>query len=159
MRIGRAAGLRQKIVIVVAAMLPALAGCSNFFVPENTSGGGTGGGGTTGNSVYIANSLKSSLDGLSVVPAVAAVAATATTPAVPATPAGLTAITGLPTALGFVPLAMAVTPKNTFLYVSGVNGIRVYAINSNGTLTASTVNRYRPAFLRSRWRFRRMGSG
>jgi 6-phosphogluconolactonase len=141
MRIGRAGGLRRWAVVVVAGVLQVLAGCSGFFVPENTGGGGgTGGGGATGNSVYVANSARNSLDGYSVIPAVAAVAATATTPAVPATPAALTPITGLPTALGYQPVAMAVTPTNTFLYVSSLSGIYVYAINSNGTLTASTVN-------------------
>jgi 6-phosphogluconolactonase len=142
MRIGRAGELRQWMAVVVAAVLPLLTGCSGFFVPENSSGGGGGGGGgsTTGNSVYVANSARSSLSGYSVIPAVPATAATATTPAVPATPATLTSITGLPTALGYQPLSMVVTPMNTFLYVSSVSGIRLYVINSNGSLTASAVN-------------------
>jgi 6-phosphogluconolactonase len=140
MRIGRAVDLRQWIVMVVAVALPTLTGCSNFFVPENTSGGGGGGGSTTGNSVYVANSVRSSLAGFSVVPAVPATAETATAPAVAAVPATLTSITGLPVALGYQALAMAVTPTNTFLYVSGATGIHLYAINSNGSLTIPTAN-------------------
>jgi 6-phosphogluconolactonase len=141
MRIGRAGKLLQWAAVMVAAGLPILTGCSGFFVPENNSGGGGGGGGgSTGNSVYVANSARSSLSGYSVIPAVAATAATPTTPAVPATPASLANITGLPTALGYQPLSMAITPKNTFLYVSSVSGIHLYAINSNGTLTVSSVN-------------------
>jgi 6-phosphogluconolactonase len=126
---------------VVAGVLPVLAGCSGFFVPENTTGGGgSGGGGNTGNSVYVTNVARESLSGYSIIPAVPATAATGTTPAVPATPASLGAITGLPTALGYQPLSMVVTPTNTFLYVGAVGGIHVYAINSNGSLTASTAN-------------------
>jgi 6-phosphogluconolactonase len=139
MRIGRAGELRRWVVVVVAGVLPFLAGCSGFFVPENTGGGG-GGGGNSGNSVYVANVARSSLSGYSVIPAVAAVAATPTTPAVPATPASLSSITGLPTALGYIPLSMVVTPKNTFLYVSSASGIHLYAINTNGSVVVSTVN-------------------
>jgi 6-phosphogluconolactonase len=141
MRTGQAGGLRRLVVVVVAGVLPVLAGCSGFFVPENTTGGGgSGGGGNTGNSVYVTNVARESLSGYSIIPAVPATAATGTTPAVPATPASLGAITGLPTALGYQPLSMVVTPTNTFLYVSAVGGIHVYLINSNGTLTASTAN-------------------
>jgi 6-phosphogluconolactonase len=140
MRIGRAGELRQWVVVVVAAVLPLLTGCSGFFVPESASGGGTGGGGATGNSVYVVNTARSSLTGYSIIPAVPATAETPTTPAVPATPAALTIITGLPTAPGYVPVSMVVNPGNTFLYVSAVNGIHLYAINSNGSLTIPAVN-------------------
>jgi 6-phosphogluconolactonase (cycloisomerase 2 family) len=140
MKIGRTGKLRQWVLVGVATVVPVLTGCSNFFVPETTTSGGTGGGGTTGNSVYVANFGRNSLNGFSVVPAVPATAATTTTPAVPATPAALNSITGLPTALGFQPLSMAVTPKNTFLYVGSATGIRVYAINSNGSLTVPSAN-------------------
>ncbi len=130
----------------VIAVLPALAGCSGFFPPVTNTGGGTGGGGTgggstaTGNSVYVANLARTSLGGLSVIPAVAAVPATPTTPAVPATPAKLNAIPGLPTALVYQPLSMVVSPGNTFLYVGAVGGIYLYVINSDGSLTASTTD-------------------
>lgn len=142
MRIGQAGELRRWVVVVVAGVLPVLAGCSGFFVPENTGGGGGGGGGggNTGNSVYVANVARDSLSGYSIIPAVPATAATPTTPAVPATPASLRAIGGLPTALGYQPVSMVVTPTNTFLYVSTVGGIHVYVINSNGSLAASTAN-------------------
>jgi 6-phosphogluconolactonase len=125
---------------MAAMVLPALVGCSNFFVPEATGSSGSGGSSTTGNSVYIGNLTRTSLSGYSVIPAVAAVAATATTPAVPATPAALNRITGLPTALAFQPLSMAVTPKNTFLYIGSASGIFLYAINSNGSLTVPSAN-------------------
>jgi 6-phosphogluconolactonase len=141
MKMGRRAGdVRWWSVAMVATVLT-LVGCSNFFVPENDSGGGgTGGNGTASGTVYVANLSRSSLNGFGVVPAVAAIPATPTTPAVPATPAALKNIAGLPMALTYQPISMVVTANNTFLYVGSVGGIYLYAINSNGSLTIPTAN-------------------
>jgi 6-phosphogluconolactonase len=130
----------QRWGMMAAMGILALTGCSGFFPPLDNSGGGSTGGGGTGGRAYIANFTKSSLEGFTVVAAVPATAATATTPAVPATPAALSAISGLPVALGYQPLSMVVTPSNTFLYVASVSGVYLYVINSNGTVTASSVN-------------------
>jgi 6-phosphogluconolactonase len=132
-------GKRPWVLAMIAMMFFPLVGCSDFFVPENGSGGNTGGGTATG-TVYVANLSRSSLNGLGVVPAVPATAATATTAAVPATPAALKSITGLPTALNYQPISMVVTANNTFLYVGAVGGIYLYAINSDGSLTVPTAN-------------------
>jgi 6-phosphogluconolactonase len=132
---------RRFLAALIAVVLPGMVGCSGFFQPvDNSGGGGSGGGTATGNSVYVANLTKSSLNGFTVVPAVAAVAATATAPAVPATPANLTGLAGLPTAVAYQPLSMVVTPANTFLYVASLSGIYVYTINSGGSLTAPAAN-------------------
>ena len=43
-----------------------------------------------------------------------------------------------PLALGYTPLAMAVTRDNKFLYVAALGNINVYTINSDGSLTAAS---------------------
>ena len=54
----------------------------------------------------------------------------------------LTAISGSPFSLGYVPVAMKVSPNNAFLYVgSGAGGIYLYTINSStGALTSASSN-------------------
>jgi 6-phosphogluconolactonase len=142
----RTSYMRVGLVAMVAVAVSGLVGCSNFFVPENSSGGGTGGGGTAIGNVYVANLTTSSLNGFGIVAPVAAVPAvpasgtTPAVPAVPAKPAALSSITGLPTALTYQPLSMVVNSTNTFLYVGSVGGIYLYAINSNGSLTVPTAN-------------------
>ncbi len=103
-------------------VLAVLTGCGGFFVPpDNSSGGGgdDGGGGSTGTArVYVANQGASSLSAYTVGDGT------------------LTQISGFPMALGFIPVALAVSPNNNFLYIAGTSSISVYAINSDGTLTA-----------------------
>jgi 6-phosphogluconolactonase len=115
--------LRRWMRVGAALMLPVFmvfTGCSGFFPPINSGGGGSGTGGT-GDFVYIANGSKSSVGGFTV--------GTDT----------LTAINGLPSALGYVPQALVVTPNNSFLYVAGTSTISLYFINSNGALTAPST--------------------
>jgi 6-phosphogluconolactonase len=112
--------LRRWMVLGAALVLPVFTGCSGFFPPINNSGGGTGGGGT-GDFVYIANGTTSSLGGFTV------------------GTGKLTTISGLPSALGYVPQAMVVTPNNSFLYVAGTSSISMYFINSNGAATAPST--------------------
>jgi 6-phosphogluconolactonase len=101
--------------IAIGMVLPVFAGCSDFFPPIN--GGGSGGGGTTGNQVYVANQAASSIGGF--------VIGTGT----------LAAVNNSPLAAGYKPLSMVVTPSNALLYVGAANGIFVYFINSDGSLT------------------------
>ena len=116
---GRAGSMRRAVWMMFAAVLPALAGCNGFFVPE-TSSGGSSSGGTTGNRVYVANSLTNNVAGFTV--------GTNT----------LTAVTNSPLAVGYSPAAMVTTPNNAFLYVAGPGAIYVYTINSDGSLSASS---------------------
>ena len=100
-------------------------GCGTFFVyPGNLPGGG--GSGSTGDYVYVANAVTSKLAGFSV--------GTGT----------LTAVSGSPYALGFVPTAVAVNPANTIVFVAGTNGlfgfINAFSIGSGGALSLLTSN-------------------
>lgn len=94
-------------------------GCSGFFPPiDNTPTPGS-----SGNYVYVGNATTSNIAGFSI----------------SSTAATLTAVTGSPFTLGYVPLSMAVTPANTFLYVGGISGIYLYVIGSGGVLTAPST--------------------
>jgi len=106
--------------VLVAVAVVVLTGCGNFFVPPNNGGGGGGGGGGTGGtgSIYIANQSAGSLSGFTIGNGT------------------VTQISGLPMSLGFQPTALVVSPNNSFLYVAGTGSISVYAINSDGSLTA-----------------------
>jgi 6-phosphogluconolactonase (cycloisomerase 2 family) len=108
--------MRLAVWIIFAAVLPALAGCNGFFVPETSTGGGGGGGSTTTSRVYVANSLTNNVAGFAV--------GTNT----------LTAVTNSPLAVGYTPVAMVTTPNNAFLYVAGPGAIYLYTINSDGSL-------------------------
>jgi 6-phosphogluconolactonase len=112
-------GVHCWVAIAFAMVLPSFTGCAGFFPPIN--GGGSGGGGTTGNQVYVANQAASSIGGFAI--------GTGT----------LTAVTGSPLAAGYKPISMVVTPSNALLYVGAANGIFVYFINSNGSLTTPTT--------------------
>lgn len=107
--------VQRSLAVAVAIVLPLFTGCADFFPPIN--GGGSSGGGTNGNRVYVANQAASSIGGFTIGTGV------------------LTAVTGSPVAAGFKPLTMAVTPNNALLYVGAANGIFVYFINSDGSLT------------------------
>lgn len=116
--IGRVGKLQRLVVMMSAALVPALTGCSGFFVPVT---GGGGGGGTTGNNVvYVANATTSSVSGFSI--------GTGT----------LTQVTNSPLALGYSPVAMVVTRSNSFLYVAGPVNINVYPIASDGSISVPT---------------------
>jgi 6-phosphogluconolactonase (cycloisomerase 2 family) len=101
---------------VVAMLVLALSGCGEFFIPPDS------GGGTTGNNrVYVANSTTSSLSGFTI--------GTNT----------LSAVSGSPVSLGYVPVAAVVTPNNNLIYIAGPGAIYVYIINSDGSLTAPST--------------------
>ena len=108
------------VAVAVAAVLPVFTGCGGFFPPIN--GGGGGGGGSTGNRVYVANQSASSIGGFTI-----------------GTTGTLTAVTNSPLSVGYKPLSMVVTPKNTLLYVGAATGVFVYFINSDGSLTVPST--------------------
>ena len=107
------------VAVAVAVVLPVFTGCGGFFPP--ISGGG-GGGGSTGNRVYVANQSASSIGGFTI-----------------GTTGTLTAVTNSPLSVGYKPLSMVVTPKNTLLYVGAATGVFVYFINSDGSLTVPST--------------------
>jgi 6-phosphogluconolactonase len=114
--------------VVTAGVLVVVAGCGGgFFPPLTTTTGSTGSGsGTTtgGNFIYVANSLTSAVAGYAVGTSTAGAAT-------------LTAIAGSPYALPVPPMAMAINPSDSLLYVAGIGGIYGYSINATtGALTA-----------------------
>lgn len=108
------------VAVAVAVVLPFFTGCGGFFPPIN--GGGGGGGGSTGNRVYVANQTAGSIAGFTI-----------------GTTGTLTAVTNSPVTVGYKPLSMVVTPKNTLLYVGAATGVFVYFINSDGSLTSPST--------------------
>jgi 6-phosphogluconolactonase (cycloisomerase 2 family) len=102
-------------------------GCGNFFVYPGSTGSGSGSGtGSSSDFVYVANATTQSLAGFAV--------GTGT----------LTAVTGSPYSLSFVPTAVAVNAANTLVFVAGTNGangfINVYSIASSGALSLLLSN-------------------
>jgi DNA-binding beta-propeller fold protein YncE len=96
-----------------------MTGCAGFWVYPGSSNGGSGS--TTGDYVYVANATAETLTVYSV--------GTGT----------LTAVPNSTETLAFVPQAMAITPSNSFLYLSAGNGyIYCYTIGSGGVLTTAT---------------------
>jgi 6-phosphogluconolactonase len=106
---------------LIAAVL--LAGCKGFWdaVPSN---GGGGGGGTASGVFYVLNQKSGQVVGFSF-------ASGSSTP---------TSITGGAATLPAAPLAMAISPNGSFLYVSTTVGIYLYTIGTGGTLTQGNNN-------------------
>ncbi len=110
------------------SLLLATTGCGAFFQCEGKADCGTSSTTTgTGDYVYVSNSTTGSeyINGYTV--------GTGT----------LTAITGSPFSVGYVPVAMKVSPNNNFLYVAaapgtGQTGLWVYPISSTGALSSGT---------------------
>ncbi len=101
---------------LVAAVL--LAGCKGFWNPVKTTGGTTG---SASGVFYVLNQKTAQVVGFSF-------ASGSTTPA---------AVTGGSANLPAAPLAMAISPSGSFLYVSTTVGIYVYTIGTGGTLTVA----------------------
>ena len=90
-------------------------GCGNFWVYPGTAASGTGTTGT-GDYVYVANANTQSVAGYEV------------------GTGSLTAISGSPFSLGYVPTAAVVNPADSILFVSSSVGIYSYSISSTGAL-------------------------
>ncbi|HWW23886.1 MAG TPA: beta-propeller fold lactonase family protein [Edaphobacter sp.] len=104
---------RGLIAIAFTAASIALSGCAGFFVAPTTTTTTS-----TSNLVYVANATTETISGFAV--------GTNT----------LTAVSGSPLSLGYVPQAAVISRANTFLYVAGAAGIYLYTIASDGALTA-----------------------
>lgn len=115
-----AAGTHWLVCMVVAAGMIALTGCDGFFVPVTP----TPPPGSTGNYAYVANTTAGSLN--SVAGSLSGYSLASGT---------LKSVPGLPMALGYTPITMAVTRDNKFLYVAALGDINVYSINSDGSLS------------------------
>jgi 6-phosphogluconolactonase len=113
------------------SMMLALTGCGAFFSCEGkTSCGSSGGSGSTGagDYVYVSNSSSGStyINGYTI------------------GTNSLTAVSGSPYQVNFVPIAMAITPNNGFLFVAApigttYTGVWRFAINSSsGALSNAT---------------------
>jgi 6-phosphogluconolactonase (cycloisomerase 2 family) len=112
----RARQLSPGFRVLISVAILALTGCGDFFVPPDNSGGGGGGTGTA--RVYVANATTGSIAGFTI------------------GTDKLTAVPNSPVSLGFAPVAAVVSPNNAYLYVASSSSINVYAINSDGSLTA-----------------------
>jgi 6-phosphogluconolactonase len=120
----RLTSMRQRVALAACGALLLLAGCGKFFPPLNSGGGG--GGTSSGDYLYVGNLNSNDLN-------IAGFTFASSS---------LTSLSGSPfTAGGIAPMALAVTPNNEFLYVSGgvSQTINVYPINSNGTLGTGAV--------------------
>ena len=102
--------------LAIAAL--SLTGCSGFWNAPSSGGGGGGGKTTlTSGDVYVLNVAKNEFVGLFV-------------------NAGTLTALGSPYTLASAPIAITIAPNNNFLYVSTLNGIFVYTIDtSTGLLT------------------------
>lgn len=117
----------KRLVRVAAAMsiwaLSLTTGCGSFWVYPGSSGSGSG---NTGDYVYVANATTDNLAGY--------VVGSGT----------LTAVSGSPYTLGFIPTSVVVNPANTIVFVSGSNGIdgfvNAYSIGTGGALTLLKSN-------------------
>jgi 6-phosphogluconolactonase len=105
--------MMRQILGLCCLLLLGLSGCGKFFVPETG-----GGGGNTGDYLYVGNGNNTFLAGFAV-----------------SSSGALSVLTNSPYNNGVAALSLAVTPGNSFLYAGTTNGIFIYAINSNGSIT------------------------
>jgi 6-phosphogluconolactonase len=112
--------MRQFHFLCMAGLL-LLGSCgSGKFFPPPTSGGG--GNTNSGNYIYVANSstTASSVAGFSIANS------------------ALNGLSNSPYAVGLPPNALAITPKDTFVYIGSLSGgIYAYTINSDGSLSVA----------------------
>ena len=103
---------------MLAAVVPALSGCGNFFVYPGNGSTPT----NTGDYVFVSNSTTGPtyINGYSL------------------SSGTMATLSGSPINLNFIPSAMSITPNNDLLFVSSVtgNGIYSYVIGTGGALTA-----------------------
>src|SRR5277367_2318136 len=101
--------------ILFLAVILVQSGCGQFFVPDT----GGGGGGTGSNAdIYVGNNNTANIAGFSIASS------------------GINTLANSPYSLGVSPSALAITPANSFLYVSSLaGGIFAYSIGTGGALT------------------------
>src|ERR1035438_8126449 len=126
MELGQMKQWAGRVVSAAAvAILLLTTGCAGFFVYPGSLPGGSSGSGA-GNDVYVinqtANQNAGTLVGYSI--------GTNT----------LTAVSGSPQSLSFIPVAIAVNRTNTMVFVAGGNVIDTYAIGSGGALSPLATN-------------------
>ncbi len=101
--------------LAIAALC--LTGCTGFWDPPGTGGGGTGSTTLSSGDFYVLNNATSEMVGLYV-------------------NGGTVTALGNPYTLSAAPIAITVAPNNAFLYISTVGGIFLYTVNtSTGLLT------------------------
>jgi 6-phosphogluconolactonase len=127
----RQTSIRSIVALLGVATALGLTGCGNFFQceakPSCPASGGSGGSGTSsGNYAYISNNVSNSNS-------VSVYDVSAGTP---------NALSNSPLSLGYVPNAMAITPNNSFMYVSdpAAQALYLYTVGSNGSLTNPNGN-------------------
>jgi 6-phosphogluconolactonase len=128
--LSRRAGLGS--ALLAAIVLIGTTGCGgHFFIPVCQANNSCGGGGSFSSFAYVANSTAGTLAGF------------------PVPTAAFSSLTGSTYKIGTSPIALAATPKGTFLYAALVTGsVFLYSIGTNGVLTignnsnpvASTLN-------------------
>jgi 6-phosphogluconolactonase len=106
-------GIRGLCCLLVAGMLLGVGGCG-FFVPQTNSGGGS----NTGDYLYVGNTNNTYIAGFGV-----------------STTGSLSVLNNSPYNNGVAAPSLTVTPANTFLYAGTTNGIYVYTLNSDGSIT------------------------
>src|SRR5215471_21802462 len=111
-------GVRLFAALLSLAALGALMGCGNFFIKETTSSS------SSSDLIYVANATTETLSGYIV------------------GSGALTAISGTPLSLSYVPKALVVTRPNTFLYVAGPSAVYLYTNGTDGVLTADGAASY-----------------
>ena len=107
--------IRGLCCFLVVGMLLSVSGCGGFFVPQTSN---SGGGSNTGDYLYVGNTNNTFIAGFGV-----------------STSGALSVLTNSPYNNGVAAQSLTVTPANTFLYAGTTNGIYVYTVNSNGSIT------------------------
>jgi 6-phosphogluconolactonase (cycloisomerase 2 family) len=109
------------------AILFLTTGCAGFFVyPGSLPGGGSGSSSGAGNDVYVINQTPNQNAGTLVGYSIGT--------------NSLTAVTGSPQLLSFIPVAIAVNHTNTMVFVAGGNVIETFTIGSGGALSPLYTN-------------------
>lgn len=112
-------GLVRRLAAALAVVaLCWTTGCGGFWVYPGTSS--TSSNSKSGNIVYVANSNTETVS--------AYVVGTGT----------LTAVSGSPYSLAYIPTALAINPANSILFVALSGGVYTYSIGTGGVLTALT---------------------
>jgi 6-phosphogluconolactonase len=113
--------MRPRWIKLALAASILLAGCKGFWTPPASS---SGSGSTTASSgnIYVLNAATNQVAGYNV------------------SAGALTALPGSPYTVPTTPLAIAIAPSGSFLYVSTSEGIYLYSVSSTGQLALSNAS-------------------